>query len=52
MGMETMVHFFVDGAPVCARVDPATHAAPGEMLPLTADLNQMHLMHPETGKVV
>src|SRR5580658_603797 len=22
MGMETMVHFFVDGAPVCARVDP------------------------------
>ncbi len=38
--------------PVCARVDPATHAAPGEMLPLTADLNQMHLMEPDTGKVV
>ena len=40
MGMETMVHFFVGHDPVCARVDPATHAAPGEMLPLTADLNQ------------
>jgi multiple sugar transport system ATP-binding protein len=52
MGMETMVHFFIDGAPVCARVDPATHAEPNEMLPLTADLNQMHLMHPETGQVV
>jgi len=52
MGMETMVHFFVNGAPVCARIDPATHAAPGEMLPLTADLNQMHLMEPDTGKVV
>jgi multiple sugar transport system ATP-binding protein len=52
MGMETMVHFFVDGAPVCARVDPAAHAAPGEMMPLTADLNQMHLMEPDTGKVV
>jgi multiple sugar transport system ATP-binding protein len=52
MGMETMVHFFVDGAPVCARVDPATHAAPGEMMPLTADLNQMHLMEGDTGKVV
>jgi multiple sugar transport system ATP-binding protein len=52
MGMETMVHFFVDGAPVCARVDPATHAAPGETLPLTADLNQMHLMEPATGAVV
>src|SRR5690242_2354413 len=31
MGMETMVHFFIDGAPVCARVDPATHAEPNEM---------------------
>ncbi len=52
MGMETMVHFFVDGVPVCARVDPATHVMPGEMLPLTADLNQMHLMEPDTGRVV
>jgi multiple sugar transport system ATP-binding protein len=52
MGMETMVHFFVDGVPVCARVDPATHAEPNVMLPLTADLNQMHLMEPETGRVV
>jgi len=52
MGMETMVHFFVGADPVCARVDPATHAAPGEMLPLTADLNQMHLMEADTGKVV
>ena len=22
MGMETLIHFFIDGAPVCARVDP------------------------------
>ena len=28
MGMETLVHFFIDGAPVCARIDPGTHAAP------------------------
>jgi multiple sugar transport system ATP-binding protein len=52
MGMETMVHFFVGSEPVCARVDPATHAEPGEMMPLTADLNQMHLMEPGTGAVV
>jgi multiple sugar transport system ATP-binding protein len=52
MGMETMVHFFVGSAPICARVDPATRAEPGEMLPLTADLNQMHLMEPGTGAVV
>ncbi len=52
MGMETMVHFFVDGAPVCARIDPATHAAPEEMLALTADMNQMHIMEKDSGKVV
>ena len=52
MGMETMVHFFIGHEPVCARVDPATRAEPGEMLPLTADLNQMHLMEPDTGRVV
>ena len=52
MGMETMVHFFVDGAPVCARLDPATDAEPEKMLPLIADMNQMHLMEKETGKVV
>src|SRR5580700_8221387 len=52
MGMETMVHFFVGHEPVCARVDPATHAEPGEVLPLTADLNQMHLMEADSGRVV
>jgi multiple sugar transport system ATP-binding protein len=52
MGMETMVHFFIGPEPICARVDPATHAAPGEMLPLTADMNQMHLLESDTGKVV
>ncbi len=52
MGMETLVHFFVNGTPVCARVDPATHAVPGETLPLSADLNHMHLIEPETGRVV
>jgi multiple sugar transport system ATP-binding protein len=37
---------------VCARVDPGTHAEPGEMLPLTADLNNMHLMEVDSGRVV
>ncbi len=52
MGMETMVHFFIDHEPVCARVDPATHAEPDKVMPLTADLNQMHLMEPDSGRVV
>jgi multiple sugar transport system ATP-binding protein len=52
MGMETLVHFFLDGAAVCARVDPGTHAVPNEMVPLTADMNNMHLMEPDGGRVV
>ena len=52
MGMETMIHFFIDGAPMCARVEPTTHAAPNERLPLAADMNHMHLMEPESGRVV
>jgi multiple sugar transport system ATP-binding protein len=52
MGMETMIHFFIGHDPVCARVDPATHAEPGEILPLTADLSKMHLIEPDTGRVV
>ncbi len=52
MGMETMVHFFVDGIPLCARCEPETPAAPGEILPLTVDLNQMHLIDAASGRVV
>ncbi|HEY2134156.1 MAG TPA: sn-glycerol-3-phosphate ABC transporter ATP-binding protein UgpC [Acetobacteraceae bacterium] len=52
MGMETLVHFFVGGEPVCARVDPTVHAAPGEAMPLAADLNNMHLIDTASGKVV
>jgi multiple sugar transport system ATP-binding protein len=52
MGMETLVHFFVGGEPVCARIDPSVHAAPNEILPLAADMNQMHLIATDTGAVV
>ncbi|MGH7042007.1 MAG: TOBE domain-containing protein, partial [Acetobacteraceae bacterium] len=52
MGMETLVHFFIDGTPICARCEPSTPAAPGEALPLSVDLNNMHLMDPASGRVV
>jgi multiple sugar transport system ATP-binding protein len=52
MGMETMVHFHMNGEPVCARIDPNTHAAPSENLQLHADMNNMHLLDPASGKVV
>ncbi len=52
MGMETLVHFFVDEIPICARCEPSTPAEPGKMLPLTADMNNMHLIEPGSGRVV
>ena len=52
MGMETMVHFFLGGDPICARVAPETECHPEQMLGLTADMNNMHLMEADSGKVV
>jgi multiple sugar transport system ATP-binding protein len=52
MGMETLVHFWIDGVPVCGRVDPSARAVPGETMPLSVDLNHMHLIEPESGRVV
>jgi multiple sugar transport system ATP-binding protein len=52
MGMETMVHLLLGGAPVTARCSPVTSAAPGAPLTLWADMNQMHLMDAESGRVI
>jgi multiple sugar transport system ATP-binding protein len=52
MGMETMIHFILDGQGMTARVDPSVTAQPGEMLPLALDMNQMHLIDNDSNKVV
>ena len=52
MGMETLVHFHMAGAPICARVDPSAPAQPGVPLPMAADMNQMHLLDPQSGRVL
>jgi len=52
MGMETMVHFKIGKDELTARIDPAVHAAPNEVLPLAVDMNQMHLIDPASGRVV
>ena len=52
MGMETIVHFFAVGVPAAARLDPQTPAEPGQPLALSADMDQMHLIDPESGRVV
>jgi len=52
MGMETMVYFIVNGVEICGRVNPAAAKNAGEMMPLVADLNHMHLMDPKTDQVL
>jgi multiple sugar transport system ATP-binding protein len=52
MGMETMVYFNIDGTEICARVSPEAAMAPGERMPLMADMRHMHLIDPESDRVV
>jgi len=44
MGMETMIHFFIVGVPVVARIDPSVPVEAGQTIGLSADMNQMHLL--------
>jgi multiple sugar transport system ATP-binding protein len=42
----------MEGAEICARLDPAVPAEPGQALQLAADMSKMHLIEPESGRVV
>ena len=52
MGMETLVHFPVNGTDVCGRVNPAAGARDGQKMKLVADLNHMHLVDQKSGRVL
>jgi multiple sugar transport system ATP-binding protein len=52
MGMETMVYFTVDGQEVCGRVDPGSAKGPGEPMRLSANMDHMHLIDPQSGAVL
>ena len=52
MGMETLVHLWLHGAEICSRIDPTTPAEPGRPMQLAADMNNMHLIDPDSGKVL
>src|SRR5262245_61882542 len=52
MGMETLVFFRINGTDVCARTNPAAGAQPGAPLKMHADLNHMHLIDDESGRVL
>ena len=52
MGMETLVHFRMNGAEICGKVDPTAPAAPGVPLPMAVDMGNMHLLDPASGRVL
>ena len=52
MGMETLVHFLIDGTEVCGRVNPNAGAQDGKPMKLVADLANMHLIDEATGRVL
>src|SRR6266849_5154791 len=52
LGMETLLHFTLQGIDVCARVDPSAGAPAGSRATLAADLNHMHLIDGESKKVL
>jgi multiple sugar transport system ATP-binding protein len=52
MGMETLLHVLVAGAEATARIDPAATPKPGEMATLSLGMGHMHLLDPESGKVL
>ena len=52
MGMETLVHFLIEGTEVCGRVNPNAGAQDGRPMKLVADLAYMHLIDEASGRVL
>jgi multiple sugar transport system ATP-binding protein len=52
MGMDTLVHFPINGTDVCGRVNPNAGAQTGGKMRLVADMNHMHLIDDDSGKVI
>ncbi|MBR0656530.1 ABC transporter ATP-binding protein [Plastoroseomonas arctica] len=52
MGMETLVHFWMDGHEISARLDPTCPVSVGVPITLAADMDQMHIIDPATDKVL
>ena len=52
MGMETIVHFLLEGTEFCGRVNPNAGARAGKPIKLVADLGNMHLIDDASGQVL
>ena len=52
LGAETLVFTTISGAEVVARCDPGLHPRPGDRLTAVVDTAQLHLIDPESGRVL
>ncbi|MDW6022449.1 sn-glycerol-3-phosphate ABC transporter ATP-binding protein UgpC [Mesorhizobium sp. BAC0120] len=52
LGMETLVHFDLAAEPVVARLEPDSRLAAGHKIDLSVNLDALHLIDPETERVV
>ncbi|OQP86726.1 sugar ABC transporter ATP-binding protein [Rhizobium rhizosphaerae] len=52
LGPSTMVYFTHGGASLCASIDPEAAPQAGRMLPLSVNMNQMHLFDAVTGRAL
>jgi multiple sugar transport system ATP-binding protein len=52
MGMETLLHVLVAGSEAIARIDPASAPKAGEVMTLSLGMAHMHLLDPDSGKVL
>ncbi|MEZ2126407.1 MULTISPECIES: ABC transporter ATP-binding protein [unclassified Sinorhizobium] len=50
LGPETMVYFSVGDTNLCACIDPDSGPKPMSTMPLSFNMNQMHLFDPATGR--
>lgn len=52
MGIDTMVYFSIDGTEICGRATPGATKPVGESMPFMIDMHNMHLIDPQSDKVI
>jgi multiple sugar transport system ATP-binding protein len=52
LGAETLVYFTLDGTQYCCRTSPTFMPKSGERVGLSVDMSRMHLIDPETERVI
>ena len=50
LGPETMIYFDIGSVSMCANVDPESDPRPRTKMPLSFNMNRMHLFDPVGGR--